>query len=263
MRVGISNDGKTILKSEIVPASPDNFEVGIETLNQVTNKLATGEKIEAVGGGIAVVFNNDKSIPISTSHLHGWVNKPLKETLQNKFNCPVFLENDTAVVGLGEAAFGTDTKGKIVVYITVGTGLGGVRIVNGKVDQNALGFEPGHQIIVIDGNLCHCGGKGHLETYVGGWYLERDYKMNPREIRDPAIWDKITRYLSIGLTNSIVHWSPDIVIMGGAVMQSISLDRLKEYLKKDLTIFPNPSELAAGKLGNEGGLLGALVLIKT
>ena len=223
--------------------------------------MLKGEKLSAVAGGIAVVFNEDKSIPISTSHLHGWVNKPLKKALKDEFNCPIYLENDAAVVGLGEATFGSGVGKNIVAYITISTGVGGAKIVDQKIDKTSLGFEPGHQIIVIDGKDCHCGGKGHFETYVGGWYLERDYQIKPQDIKDPKIWEEVEKYLAIGLTNTIVHWSPDIVILGGAVMKSIDLEKVKLYLKENLTIFPSPPEIVLAKLGDEAGLYGALQLI--
>ncbi len=259
IRITVS-DGKTVNEPRIVP-TPLDFQEGIETIKKIADELSNGQKIKQVAGGIAVVFNEDKSIPISTSHLHGWVNKPLKDSLEKQFQVPVTLENDTAVYGLGEATVRKEARKNIVVYLTISTGVGGVRIVNQKIDKNALGFEPGHQIIVIDGNSCHCGGKGHLETYVGGWYLERDYHLKAENIKDPQIWDKVAKYLAVGLNNTIVHWSPDILILGGAVMKSISLEKVKSYLSEKLTIFPTPPKLILAQLGDKGGLYGALALL--
>lgn len=261
MRLAVSPDGKTIAKSKIVP-TPEVFEEGIQSIKQVASELLEGKKVDGIGGGIAVIFNKDKSIPIHTSHLHGWVNKPLKETLESEFQAAAILENDTAIVGLGEAVYGAGLGKSIVAYITVSTGVGGVRIVDQKIDRNSLGFEPGHQIMVINGRTCHCGGRGHFETYVGGWYLEREYHQKGEKIKDQKIWEDVTKYLGVGLANTIVHWSPDIVVIGGAVMRSISLEILKTYIKEDLTIFPNNPELVPAKLGDEGGLYGALSLLK-
>lgn len=263
MRIAVSYDGKTIADSKIIPTPADNFEEGIQNLVQVANELSKGEKVDGIAGGIAVVFNQDKTMAISTSHLHGWVNKPIKEALESKFNAPVILENDTALVGLGEAVRGAGVGKNIVAYLTVSTGIGGVRIVDQKIDRKSLGFEPGHQIIEINGKPCHCGGKGHVEVYVGGYYLERDFHKKGEEIDDPEIWDQVTRYLAVGLNNTIVHWSPDALILGGMVMQRIDLEKLKTYLKQDLTIFPGIPEILPAKLGNEGGLYGALAILNT
>ncbi len=262
MRIATSLDDKTLLDTRIVPTPQENFEEGIKSLKQVADELTRGQKIEAVAGGIAVIFNQDKSIPIHTSHLHGWVNKPLKQSLENQFQAPVLLENDTALVGLGEATSGAGVGKNIVAYITVSTGVGGVRIVDGKIDRNSLGFEPGHQVILENGSPCHCGGKGHWETLVGGYYLERDHKQKPETIKDPQVWDEVAKYLGLGLCNSIVHWSPDIVVLGGAVMKSVDLEKVKTYLKEYLTIFPQPPDLVPAKFDADGGLYGALELLK-
>lgn len=249
MRLAVSDDGKTIARTETYPTPTEDFEKGMEDFKKIADQLTSGEKIEAIAGGIALVFNEDRSIPISTSNLHGWVNKPLKQFLKDSFQSPVYLENDTAVVGLGEATFGAGVGSEIVTYLTVSTGLGGARIVDGKIDKTSVGFEPGHQIIVIDGKACHCGGKGHLEAYVAGSY-------NPQD------WNEVEKYLAIGLNNVIVHWSPQVVILGGSVMKSISVENIKNYLAQDLTIFPQAPEIILSKLGDEGGLRGALALLQ-
>lgn len=245
MRIAISDSGK-IIQTKIFP-TPEDFDEGLKIF-----KLYSGQKFDKITGGVAVVFNQDKSTSISTSHLHGWVNKPIKQKLSEIFGAEVLLENDTALVALGEASFGAGKGKNIVAYLGLGTGLGGARIVNGKIDQNALGFEPGHQIIVPDGKPCNCGGKGHLETYVTGAYLHRE----------TADWNEAAKFLAIGLTNTIVHWSPDMVVLGGSVMQSISLTQVKTYLKDYLTIFPAPPEIVPAKLGHEAGFYGGLTIIK-
>ena len=172
------------------------------------------------------------------------------------------MENDTALVGLGEATSGAGLGKSIVAYITVSTGVGGVRIVDGKIDRNSFGFEPGHQVILPNGSSCNCGGIGHLETLVAGFYLERTYKQKPEDIKDPEVWDEVAKYLGLGLCNSIVHWSPDIVVLGGAVMKSVDLEKVKVYLKEYLTIFPQPPDLVPAKFDADGGLYGALELLK-
>lgn len=100
-----------------------------------------------------------------------------------------------------------------------------------------------------------------MEAYVGGAYLEKIYHQKAEEIKDPAVWDEVAKYLAIGLHNTIVHWSPDIIILGGSVTQSIPLDKVSNYLKEYLTIFPNLPRLSKATLGNQSGLLGALVIL--
>ena len=258
-RIAISIDGKT-LKTNIVPTEKD-FETGIQLIQKVSDGLKGSEKIDAVAGGIAGPLDSNKTMLIKSPHVSGWVDKPLKSELERIFNCQVFLENDTALVGLGEATRGAGEGKNIVAYITVSTGVGGVRIVDGKIDKNSLGFEPGHQVILPNGAACNCGGAGHLETLAGGFYLERTYKQKAENIKDPQVWQEVARYLGLGLCNSIVHWSPDIVVLGGAVMKSVDIEKVKIYLKEYLTIFPIPPEIVLAKFDSDGGLYGALKLL--
>ncbi len=261
IRIAVSSDRQHIEGSKIVP-TPIDFTQGIQTFKQISDELSGRRKIDGIAGGIAGVLDKEKTMLSQSPHVKEWAGKPLKRELEEVFDCQVLLENDADIEGLGEATKGAGVGKTIVAYITVGTGVGGVRIIGGKMDENALGFEPGHQIIVPDGNPCKCGGKGHLETYVGGSYLENLYHQKGEEITDPQIWDEISRYLAIGLTNVSVHWSPDIIILGGSVSKSIPLEKVQAYLKAFLTIFPEPPQIVKASLGDEAGLYGALELLK-
>lgn len=260
MRLATSIDGQTLASSKTVP-TPKDFNEGIKTFKQTADELSAGQKIEAVAGGVTGALDKDKSTQLTSPHVGGWVGKPLKAELEKLCSCPVYLENDANLATLGEASFGAGVDHKIVAYLTISTGVGGGRVVDKKIDSNALGFEPGHQIIVPDGNPCNCGGKGHLESYISGSALERIYGQKGEKITDPKIWNQVARYLAIGLNNTIVHWSPDIVILGGSVSKSIPLDQVRSYLKEILTIFPNPPEITPAKLGDTAGLNGALYLL--
>ncbi len=261
MRLGVSPDGETIKESKIV-SKPDDFGQGVLTLKKITGELSGGEKIEGVAGGIAGVLNHEKTALAKSAHASSWAGKPLKLELEKAFGCQAYLENDTAIEGLGEAAKGTGQGKGIVAFINIGTGIGGVRIVAGKIDKNSLGFEPGHQIIVPEGNLCTCGGKGHWESYVGGSYLEKIYGQKGENITDPQIWDEIAKYLAIGLTNVAVHWSPDIFILGGSVSRSIPLEKVQGYLNRFLTVFPQAPLITKCSLDDDAGLYGALELLR-
>ena len=261
MRVAVSTDGKTINNSKIVPTPPD-FDLGIQTLKKVAEELSLGEKIQGAAGGVAGPMDKDLTMMIQSPQIAGWINKPLKAQMERAFECKVLVYNDTVVGGLGEATKGAGARGKVVAYLALGSGVGGKRIVDQKIDESSLNFEPGHQIIVPDGDPCNCGGKGHLESYVGGANIEKIYGQRAENIQDPKIWDEIARYLGIGLNNTIVHWSPDIVVLGGSVMKSLPLDRVKAHLEQELKIFPKVPEIVLGVLGHDAGFYGALSLLK-
>lgn len=249
IKIATSLDGKTISDPVIIPTSQD-FEQGLEVLKQTTEKLVKGQKIQAVGVGIAGTLDAQHSMLVKSPHLKPWVNKPLKLKLAEVFQSETKLENDVALGGLGEANLGKYKDQKIIAYLAIGTGVGGVRIVDGMIDQSTQGFEPGHQIIIPNGNQCDCGGKGHLESYVAGAYL-----------KEPISWDEVAKYLAMGLHNTIVHWSPNLIVLGGSVSQSISLDKVSKYLQEFLTIFPNFPPIFHSTLGSKAGLTGALKLI--
>lgn len=260
IRLGVSKDGQSLHKSKIV-LRPKDFDEGIAVFKQVANQLSDGERIEKIAGGIAGPLDKEKTMLISSPHISQWVNRPFKKSLESAFGARVFLENDSALDSLGEAVFGPGKDHSIVGYIQVGTGVGGAKIIEGELDKNSLGFEPGHQIIVPDGKECNCGGRGHLESYISGAYMERNYGQKGENLKDVSSWEEIAKYLAIGLYNSTVFWSPEIIILGGAVTQSIPLDKVKEYFGQIETIFPNPPEIQLAALGSNAGLFGALTLL--
>lgn len=258
-RIATSLDGKTLTPTQTIPTEKD-FEQQIQMIAEVTGKLKEGNKIEAAAGGIAGIYNEDKSALIKSPHLPEWAQRPLKEELETVFVAPVYLENDSHLGGLGEACFGAGQDFKIMAYIAIGTGIGGVRIVDKQIDKNVSGFEPGHQTIKFDGPKCNCGGLGHLETFIAGAYLEKMYGAKGESIKDESVWEEIAKFLAIGLNNTIVHWSPNVVVVGGSVIEKIPLPQVKSYLNQYLTIFPSP-EVIKGTLGQEAALYGALKLI--
>lgn len=257
MRVAVSRDGITLGELKIV-ATPRRFFDGIETLKKIAADLSGGEKIDVAAGGIAGSLNKEKTEVVRVPHLLEWSRQPLKSALEEALGAPVLLENDVALSGLGEAILGAGKGCGIVAYLSVGTGMNGVRIVDGAIDRNALGFEIGHQIIECDGTQCACGGNGHLEGYVSGSALEEKYGKPALEIDNQAAWNEAARMLAIGIINSILHWSPDIVVLGGSVMEKIPLDRVRQYVAENIKIFWKIPPIERGILGDAAGLNGAL-----
>jgi len=266
MRVTASKDGETFSEPKIVP-TPKDFDAGMHLLGELGRELAGGEKITAVGGGIAGTLSRDRSIFLNGPHLQGWNGKLIKKVLEAEFGAPAFVENDTAIVGLGEATAGAGKGHAIVVYMTVSTGVGGVRIVNERIDVSAMGFEPGHQVIDAGGALhsTSVGGRGlDLEGYISGTAISERYNKKPYEITDEKFWDEMARLLAYGLNNTIVHWSPDIVVIGGSMMNKIGIpvDRVRAHLKGILHIYPELPLIEHSALGDIGGLHGALAYVK-
>ncbi len=265
MRVALSRDGATFGEPKIIP-TPKDFDAGMLAMKNIATELSGGEKIAAAGGGIAGALSRDRSMFLNGPHLPGWNAKPIKQGLEAALGAPCFVENDTAIVALGEATAGAGKGHEIVAYITVSTGVGGARIVKERIDVSAMGFEPGHQIIDADGTLCKgtvCGTGFDLEGAISGTAISARYNKKPYEIEDAAFWEEMARVLAYGLNNTIVHWSPDIVVIGGSMMKKIGIpiERVRAHLKGVLRIYPELPIIEHSALGDIGGIHGALAYV--
>lgn len=261
-RIAVSYDKKTILEPQVF-GTPKEYKEGFRIFEKFLADLGN-PKITAVCGGVPGSFDKAKSTIIGAApNLSGWVGMPLKSELQKLSKAPVYLENDAALGALGEATRGAGYGKSIVAYITIGTGVGGARIVHGKIDANVFGFEPGHQII-----SCPEPGRGgfeserDLESYISGKSIEKKYGKRPTEITDSKLWEDIAQWLAYGLVNTAVHWSPEIIILGGSVMKMISVERVRFHFKNLFKILENPPEVVLSKLGDQAGLYGALIALE-
>lgn len=255
MRLAVSQDGREFGEPKTLP-TPRDFKGGISAFVETAKELAGGQRIDMAVGGIVGPFNKEKTGLTNTPNLPEWNDKPFKEELEKAIGAPVYFENDADLAGLGEAHFGAGKGCGIVAYLTISTGVGGGRIVDGKIDRNALGFEPGHQIIAPDGK--------DLEEHISGRALEERYNKPPKEIRDPAVWEEEAVMLAYGLSNVAVLWSPNVIILGGSMIlgePAIPIERVRFHLKKALKIFSEPPPVEKSALGDSAGLYGASALL--
>lgn len=263
MRIALSRDGETFEEPRVLD-TPQDFDEAIKLFGETARELLAGGALEGTAGGVPGVLSEDRRELVHAAHLRDWDGKPLAESLEGELGREVYLENDAALVGLGEAHHGAGRGFDIVEYLTVSTGVGGVRIDHGSIDVASVGFEPGHQVIDIDHTLFP-EAAGTLESYVSGTAVEKRTGRHPREVTDEKFWDDIARYLSVGVLNTIVHWSPDVIVMGGSMMirkPGIDIKAVERYLAdvgKDYAKIP-PLKLA--ELGDFGGLYGSLVYLK-
>lgn len=261
-RAAISTDGRTIDKFEILP-TPQDYSVGIRAISQLAKKLAPKAKFSVVAGGIAGIFNPNRTQLWHSPHLPDWDRKNIAQELESLFQCPVYLENDAALVGLGEAVAGAGKDFSNMAYITVSTGVGGARIVNKRIDHSLYGFEPGHQII----NYHPMGNSEQLLTWeqlVSGSGILKRMKTAPDGITDSKFWEEFHYYLAAGLYNTILHWSPQAVVIGGGLMSSgkIDIDILTQNLQQLPQVYPALPLLVKANLQEMGGLLGSLAYIQ-
>lgn len=252
-RIGVSPDGANIINTEIYP-TPQDFEEGVKVLSQKVASLASG--VSTMIGGIAGPLNREHTMITAAPNLPNWNNKPLSQELTKASGAKVFLENDTALVGLGEAVKGAGKGFNIVAYMTVSTGVNGARIVGGKIDVNALGFEIGKQIVDFD-NTYDKEARNHEDLVAGSQFVRR-HGMEAHQAEDPAVWEEEARLVAYGIHNLILFWSPEVVVLGGAVTKKIPLQSVIVNLQKTLTIFHELPLLKVAEIADFGGLWGAL-----
>lgn len=248
IRVALSKNQRTFTKKEKF-STVNNFKIDTDNIAAAIKKLTGGKKPKAVIIASAGVLDVERGRVIHSPNLKSWDNKPLTKAVAKDLGIKaVFLTNDADAAGLGEAAFGAGKGKRIVAFLTLSTGVGGTRIVNGQIDTSSQGFEPGYQIIVLNGRKSPHGQRGPLESYVSGVAGKKH----------PISWKKYSQYLGQGLVNVNVFWSPDIIVLGGGVTGDAKhfLKPAKEFVKKNSLLKAPP--IVIGKLGDDAGLYGGL-----
>jgi glucokinase len=261
-RMARSPDNKTIENIVNFPTLK-NFDEGISDLVRHIELLSEGRQLECISGGIAAILNNDHSDVEYSANLPGWAGHKLAKHLKDIFRCEVFLHNDAALAAMGEAAYGPGAEFDSFIYMTIGTGVGGAWIVDGKLPNAADSFEPGHQTIDLSGPACpSCKQPGHLEAFISGTAIKSRYGKVASEITDDKQIDELENYLVVGLANTYMHWPSEGVILGGgaALHTSWSMERIEKKLKTRLGIYQHSPKVKLAKLGDEAGLYGALQL---
>src|SRR5690606_20277112 len=126
------------------------------------------------------------------------------------------------------------------------------------------GFEPGHQIVDIDGTLMPEASGIYLGNLISGKAIEKRTGKKPAEITDPAFWEEMARILAYGLNNTIVHWSPDVVVLGGSMMNKVGIpvESVEKYLREIMVIYPELPPVKKSTLGDLGGLYGGLAYLR-
>lgn len=248
--------GAGALGTPVLWNTPKNFGEAMDVLKTKIHEATGGGPINALAAGVAGVLDRKNKKLVRSPNLHDWENRPLGEELAKMAGTRVILENDAAVEALGEATGGAGRRFEIVAYVTIGTGMGGARVVNGRIDANAWGFEPGQQIISVGDKV------GYWEEFASGTAMERVHGKKPWEITDQEAWENEARLVAIGLHNLTVIWSPEIIILGGGVTKSLDLEKVKGYLE-EMKVFSKIPEVKLAELGEKSGLYGAMALLPT
>jgi glucokinase len=167
------DESGTIIKELRVPSPIDDSNQMIEAISSVIEQLTAEEKVIGVGVAAAGFLSVDREIMYHAPNIAAWRNEPLKSRIESKTSFPVLLENDANAAGWAEFRFGAGKDVQSMIMLTIGTGVGGAIISEGKLLKGGFGIggELGHVLSVPEGRLCGCGLKGCLETYASGTAL--------------------------------------------------------------------------------------------
>ena len=251
-------------------------------------------QIEAVGVGLPGLVDNGAGVVVQTVNM-AFDNTPLREIFQREWDVPVFLGNDANCAAAGEYWAGAAKGCDPAVVVTLGTGIGGGMVANGKVFTGFAnsGMEVGHMIVHPNGVLCSCGNRGCWEQYGSATALIRLTQLEMERDRDSAMWELcegdrfkaqgrtpfaaarqgdpaakrvLAAYLqglSVGIINLVNILQPEIICLGGGVSgaeDDLLLEPLRELVIQGTFDKNNPTRLERASLGNDAGVVGAALL---
>lgn len=293
---------KIVAKASCKTAVPRPESEICDSMAEVAKKAVekaklTMDDIESVGIGVPGAVNPKTGVIEYSANLffHNW---EVVEMMEERLGKKVHIENDANAAALGEYLAGSAKGARNAVAITLGTGVGGGIIIDGKIysGSNFAGAELGHMVIVKDGKECACGRRGCWETYASATglinltkqkilseKLEFSYmlklcdgdinKVNGRTAFDAmrdgdptatSVVEEYISYLSCGLVNIINIFQPDVLCIGGGISNEGEnlLGPVRSYVERERYTKHNDKQTVICKctLGNDAGIIGAAYL---
>ena len=295
---GIVNGQGEILVQDKTPTESEKGADGVANnianlaKNLIEKAGLTVAEVQGLGMGVPGMIDSGKGEVVFSNNL-AWEHFFIGDAVSALTGLPVKIANDANVATLGEVKFGAAKGYQHAVMLTLGTGVGGGIVLNGKLYEgnHGAGAELGHSVIAMGGEQCTCGRKGCLEAYASATALIRDTKRAMEKNKESKLWEVgsleevtgktafdyapvdaaaqevVTNYveaLGAGIVNFANVFRPEIVLLGGGVCAQGEnlLKPLKAVLKRDLFAGDRGPqvELKIAELGNSAGLLGAAAL---
>lgn len=209
-------------------------------------------------------------IEYAGGNMPGLTGCPLKSLLEERYKIPVVVENDANAAAIGEGFIGCAKGLNNFTMISLGTGIGGAIVVDGKLTRGSswCAGEFGHSILVPGGKVCSCGEKGCLEMYASGTAIYNRYNelcgynktmgaiqvfdlLKQNDMIARQVISDFTFYISITLKNLNRYMDSEIIVIGGGLIDAKELwwDKVLELIPKSLLVIP-------AKLGNEAAMFG-------
>ncbi len=254
-----------------------------------------GVKIQGVGIGAPGPIDVERGLVYFFPNIPGWKNTPLKKILERRLKMPVFVDNDANVMALGESVFGAGRGVRSAIALTLGTGVGGGLILDGRLFHGAAfsAAELGHIIINEDGPRCGCGNQGCIETYVGSQHFIRAFRqrlkrgeksvlktwirkgetLSPLLVAKAAkqgdpfakkMWEETAGHLATALAGLVNTLNPERIIVGGGIAQNGAIlfrPLVRSLNRKTFPIAARSVKVMPAILGVDAGLIGAACLV--
>jgi len=293
--MGIVNTSGQVCAKRIFPAEIEEgekklFDKIAFNIIELQKCLKGSDFIGGIGVGIAGLVNSKDGVLQKAFNLKGWLNVPVKDNLEKRTGYKVFVDNDANLAALGESMFGAGKGVENLLTVTLGSGVGGGLILNGRIfhgkDDGA--GEIGHTIIDRNGPLCTCGRRGCVEAFVGKHAIIRSVrekfdkyedsilkkydlnKLSPKDVSSAALMgdklsiDVMTRAgeaLGVGAANAANLLGLERIVIGGGLANAgdLILKPAREKLK-EIALKPQSVEIVRAALGEDAGFIGAAAL---
>ncbi|WKA60337.1 ROK family transcriptional regulator [Planococcus shenhongbingii] len=278
--------GKVMNRSETKLPLPITNQQFIAALKSCINGCLEGipeaeDKIIGIGVAMHGVVKVDTGTSLYAPNI-GLVNIPIKDELERAFGLEVKVENDARAMALGEFWFGNHGELTSMLTVNIGRGVGAGLIINGKLYHGSsnIAGEIGHMTIDLHGEICECGNRGCLQTFVTGPAIAR--KVNKKTSENPLTAEKVFeqaidgneefaailkesgRAMGVGLTNLIHIVNPEKIVLGGGVSKAekFILPAILETIEASaLTPLASQTKVEVSKLGDDATLIGAITLL--
>ncbi|GAB2907345.1 ROK family glucokinase [Nonomuraea fastidiosa] len=293
---GVVDDNGEIVEHTLRPTAADRPDKVAETVADVVRELSEGRDIEAVGVGAAGFVDESRSVIRFAPNL-AWREEPLQKKISGLVGLPVVVENDANAMAWGETRFGAGRGQSHVVCITLGTGIGGGLVFDGKLYRGrwGMGAELGHMQVQPGGRECGCGNIGCWEQYASGNALVKEAKklaeehperaatllglaggkIEGEEVTEAArhgdevsleAFRSLADWLGQGMADLAAILDPGCFIVGGGVSRAADLfmDRAREAFAERLTGRGHRplAEIRLAELGASAGVVGAADLAR-
>jgi glucokinase len=253
------------------PATP---EAVLQVLVDAIAQLDPENQSRAIGVGTPGPVDATGQIAKVAINLQGWHDVPLGEWLSQKTGKPVILANDANCAGLGEAWLGSGRHFRNLILLTLGTGVGGAIILDGKLFTGHTGAagELGLISINLYGPECNSGNTGSLEQYASVQAIQRASRTTPAELGHAArsgnrqaleFWEGYGHHLGAGLASLIYVLTPEAIVIGGGISASAEFflpAAIAEIERRVLPVCRPNLQVLVAELGNQAGMVGAAKL---